>query len=71
MIDREELARLAAQYDRYAHALDPFSEEQLKAKRQFLAALEMLHVREGGQSLDFESFRYDLVRRCKEYLRKN
>jgi hypothetical protein len=40
------------------------------ARRQFFARLEALYEREGA-GVEFDAFRFELVRRCKEYLKKN
>ena len=34
-ISREDIARLALSYDRFVHALDPFSEDTAAAEREF------------------------------------
>ena len=70
MIDRDELAELAGLYDRYANGLDPLAPEWASARRRFFAVLDRLHHRE-GTGLSFETFRFEMVVRCKEYLRKN
>ena len=70
MIGISELAALAELYDRYANALDPQSPDRERAKLQFLARIEMLYEQEGA-GIDFRAFRLEMVRRCKEYLKKN
>ena len=70
MIELSEIAALAELYDRYANAIERLSSERLQARRHFFARLEMLYERESA-GLDYESFRFEMVRRCKEYLRKN
>jgi hypothetical protein len=70
MIHPDEVAQLAELYDRFANAIDRLSPDRLLARRQFLARLEMLYEREGA-GVAFEVFRLELVKRCKEYLRKN
>ena len=70
MIHPADLAALAELYDRYANAIERLSPDRLQARRQFLARLEALHQQEGG-GIDFEAFRYEAVKRCKDYLKKN
>ena len=70
MIDSGEIAALADLCDRYANALERTAPDRLQARRQFYARLEMLYERE-GHKVNFETFRFEMVRRCKEYLKKN
>ena len=70
MIGLDDIANLAGLYDRYANAFERLSPDRLQARRQFFARLEQLYQQE-GISADFEVFRFELVKRCKEYLRKN
>ena len=70
MIHPSDLAGLAELYDRYANAIERLSPDRLLARRQFSARLEALYEREGAGA-DFEAFRYEAVKRCKEYLKKN
>jgi hypothetical protein len=70
MIHPDDLANLAELYDRYANAIERLSPDRLLARRQFFARLETLHAREGA-GVDFEAFRHEMVKRCKEYLMKN
>ena len=70
MIDAHEIAKLADFYDRYANALDPTASERQQAKRQFYARLDALY-QQFGQGIQFDAFRLEMIRHCKEYLRKN
>ena len=70
MIDVGDIGKLAEVYDRYVNALDPTTRENKQAKRQFYARLDALYQR-CGEGTDFDAFRLELVRHCKEYLRKN
>ena len=70
MIELSEIAALAAFYDRFANAIERLSADRLQARRQFYARLEMLYERE-SQGVAYEEFRFEVVKRCKEYLRKN
>jgi len=70
VIDAGDIAKLAELYDRYANAFERLSPDRLRARRLFFARLETLYQQEGA-AVDFESFRFELVKRCKEYLTKN
>src|SRR5438876_8364398 len=49
MIPREELARLAVFYDRFANHLDPLSNDWKRRKHEYLGALNDLHQRYGAR----------------------
>ena len=70
MISVEHIARLAELYDRYNNALDPLSENARDAKRRFHELAGNLHSTH-APDVDFVAFRFDLVQKCREYLRKN
>lgn len=70
MIGGEEIAALSELYDRFANAFERTSPDRLQARRQFFARLEMLYERE-GKEVSYDAFRLEMVRLCKEYLRKN
>ena len=70
MIPVEHLARLAELYDRYNNALDPFSQDCRQAKEEFDSLVPGLHATHAPE-IKFPDFRYELVSRCREYLRKN
>lgn len=70
MIGPADIAALAELYDRYANALERTSPDRLQARRQFHARLETLHQQE-GRDVNYEAFRFEMVKLCKEYLRKN
>jgi hypothetical protein len=70
VIDPSEIAALAEVYDRYANAIERASPDRLLARRQFYARVEMLYERESA-GLSYEAFRFEMVRRCKEYLKQN
>ena len=70
MISVEHLARLAEFYDRYNNALDPFSGNCQEAKRLFDELVSNLHLAHAPE-VNFLDFRYELIQRCREYLRKN
>ena len=70
MIDAGDIAKLAELYDRYANAFERLSPDRLQARRQFFTRLDILYQQEGA-GVDFEAFRFEMVKRCKEYLKKN
>jgi hypothetical protein len=70
MIPVEQIAQLAELYDRYNNALDPFSESCREAKRCFDELVGNLHFAHAPDA-NFHDFRYELIQRCREYLRKN
>jgi hypothetical protein len=70
MIPVEQIARLAELYDRFNNALDPFSEECRRAKDELEASISNLHSAHASD-VSFSEFRCELIRHCREYLRKN
>jgi hypothetical protein len=70
MIPAEEIAKLAELYDRFAHALDPFSEDRDKAEDAFYLKLDDLRCRFAPRA-DLREFRREAVRQCKMFLHKN
>ena len=70
MISPADIAALAELYDRYANALERPSPDRLQARRQFYARLEMLFEQE-GREVGYDAFRFEMVRLCKEFLKKN
>ena len=70
MISPEEIAALAQVYDRYANAIERTSSDRLLARRQFYARLETLYERE-GRDVSYDTFRFEMVKHCKAYLKKN
>ena len=68
MIHAEELARLAAFYDRFANHRDPVSDDWKRRKQEFLQCLTDLHHR-SGTGLAFEEFRREAQRACFRWLR--
>jgi hypothetical protein len=69
-ISDSELAALADLYDRFAHALDPFSQERDLAERQFYSMLSQLHYKHAPE-MDERTFNRGAVSRCKKYLLRN
>ena len=70
MIHAEDIAALADLYDRFANALERTAPDRLLARRQFYARLELLYEQEGRQ-VSYDAFRLEMVKLCKEFLRKN
>ena len=70
MIPLDQIARLAEIYDQYNNALDPLSKAAEDAKRKFETFTANLHSAHAPE-VEFSEFRYELVRHCREYLRKN
>ncbi len=70
MITPEEVAALAVVYDRFANALERTSSDRLQARHEFYARLQRLYDAEGSR-VAYDAFRFEAVKLCKEYLRKN
>ncbi len=70
MISVEQIARLAALFDRYNNALDPLSEDCRKAKLDFERLADSLHATHASD-ISFLEFRYEFVHQCRDYLRRN
>ncbi len=70
MISLSEISGLAELYDQYANGIERMSPERQQARRQFYARLEMLYEQE-GRGVTYEAFRFEAVKLCKEYLKKN
>jgi len=69
-IPAEEIAQLAELYDRFAHALDPFSEDRDTAEDAFYVKLEHLRCLY-APGVDVRGSTREAVRQCKLFLRKN
>jgi hypothetical protein len=70
MVPAEEIADLAELYDRFAHALDPFSEDRDKAEDAFYLKLEHLRCVYAPR-INSRQFTREAVRQCKLFLKKN
>jgi hypothetical protein len=68
MIPLEEVARLAALYDRFANHLDPLSDDWKRRKQEYLQRLSEMHER-FGTGIAFEQFRREAQRACFSWLR--
>ena len=68
-ISPEKVAILARLYDRFAQALDPFSEERDQAERVFQQEVLDLYDRLQAPKPDFQVFQKGVILRCRRYLR--
>jgi hypothetical protein len=69
IIPAERVALLAQRYDRFAHALDPFSEERDQAERVFQQEVADLYDRLPPPQPSFQVFRLAVILRCRRHLR--
>jgi hypothetical protein len=65
----ERIAILARLYDRFAQALDPFSEERDQAERVFQQEVADLYDKLKPPKPDFRTFQRGIIIRCRRYLR--
>jgi hypothetical protein len=70
MIPKEVIAELAQLFDRYNSAFDPTSPGAKQAEAEFHARLDSLHATH-APDVDFRTFRYEVVARCRQYLARN
>ena len=75
LVSRDDIARLAELYDRFAHAWDPFSEDSDTAEAEFhreIANLFDLACYEHQQitAIGVRAFRREIIKRCRRYLRR-
>ena len=61
---------MADLYDRFAHALDPFSADRDTAENAFYLKLEHLRCLYAPR-VDVREFTREAVRQCKLFLKKN
>jgi hypothetical protein len=74
IVSRDDLAALAALFDRYAYAFDPLSLEAREARSQFEDRVLQLYcerVEPNYQSVSLGDFRAKIRSLCREHLRKN
>jgi hypothetical protein len=71
-IDQEQIKALAILYDRFAHALDPFSPQRDEAERVFMHEVASLYdffkPVTGGGVISHHDFRKAVILRCKRHL---
>ncbi len=65
----ERVAQLAALYDRFANALDPFSPERDQAEMVFEREVAGLHDALPAPRPDAQTFKKALILRCRRYLK--
>ncbi len=68
-IPAEKIAILARLYDRFAQALDPFSEDRDQAERVFQQEVIDLYDRLQPPKPDFRLFQKGVILRCRRHLR--
>jgi hypothetical protein len=68
-IDGERIAALASLYDRFAHALDPFSEVRDQAELVFQKEVATLYDELDPPKPDFKAFQRAIILRCRRHLR--
>jgi hypothetical protein len=69
--DDSLIPSLAALYDRFAHALNPFSEARDEAERVFHSEVLIAYDAIKGQKPSFQEYRKGVILRCKRYLAAN
>ncbi len=70
-IDRippDQIAALAKLYDRFAHALDPFSAEAAEAERAFMQEVAQSYDNLDPPKPSFQQFRKGVIVRCRKHL---
>jgi len=65
---KEQLAALAKLYDRFAHALDPFSPERDEAERVFMQDVADWYDSLHSPKPSLHDFRKAVILRCKRHL---
>jgi hypothetical protein len=70
MIPQESIASLAELFDRYVNAFDPTTADSMVSKKAFHELLSSLHATHASD-VEFTSFRYEAIKLCREYLKKN
>lgn len=67
-VSKEQIESLAILYDRFAHALDPFSAERDEAERVFMQEVANLYDSYGVKTVSYHEFRKAVILRCKRHL---
>ena len=67
---KEQIAALAALYDRFAHALDPFSPGRDEAERVFMQDVNDWYDSLPPLKPSLQDFRKAVILRCKRHLAK-
>lgn len=68
-VSAEKIAILAQLYDRFAQALDPFSEERDQAERVFQQEVAALYDALNSPKPQFHIFQRGIIQRCRRHLR--
>lgn len=68
---KEQIAALAGLYDRFAHALDPFSPERDEAERVFTQDVADWYDSLSPPKPTLHDFRKAVILRCKRHLATN
>ncbi len=68
-VSAERIALLAKLYDRFAHALDPYSPERDRAEQVFQQEIVDLYDRLQGSKPDLHAFKRAVILRCRRHLR--
>ena len=69
IIPAERVATLARLYDRFAHALDPYSEERDQAERVFQQEILAVYDSLKSPKPEFQVFQKAVILRCRRHLR--
>ena len=64
----DQVAALATLYDRFAHALDPFSPERDKAERAFMQYIAKWYDTFPAPKPSLHEFRKAVIVRCRRHL---
>lgn len=65
---KEQIAALAGLYDRFAHALDPFSPERDEAEQVFMQEIMEWYDLIPSPKPPLHDFRKAVILRCKQHL---
>jgi hypothetical protein len=65
---RDRIAALATLYDRFAHALDPFSPQRDEAERVFVQEVSIWYDSLPAPKPSLQEFRKAVILRCKRHL---
>lgn len=68
-VPAEQIAHLAVLYDKFARALDPFSEERDEAERVFLQEVASWHDTLNPPKPSMHDFRKGIIVRCIRHLK--
>lgn len=68
VIAKEQIKSLTVLYDRFAHALDPFSPARDEAERIFMHEIAGLYDLVDEKTVSYHDFRKAIILRCKRFL---